>query len=135
MSEEYDPRIYLAGERTLLAWVRTGITVSGLGFVVARFGLFLRLVSNSQNTPPGPSSHLIGVGLIFTGAAAVSIAALHHSNFWKSLKPELQITAIAMRWAVCFAVIISMIGMALGGYLMFQVSSASLLQNSATQDV
>ena len=33
---------YLANERTFLAWIRTSIALIGLGFVVARFGLFLR---------------------------------------------------------------------------------------------
>ena len=40
--ELLDPRIYFAAERTLLAWVRTGLAMMGFGFVVARFGLFLR---------------------------------------------------------------------------------------------
>jgi uncharacterized membrane protein YidH (DUF202 family) len=31
---------YLAAERTLLAWIRTGLALMGFGFVVARFGLF-----------------------------------------------------------------------------------------------
>ena len=44
MGESDDPRVFFAAERTLLAWVRTGLTVMGLGFVVARFGLFLRLL-------------------------------------------------------------------------------------------
>ena len=37
-----DPRVWLAAERTFLAWIRTGISLMGFGFVVARFGLFLR---------------------------------------------------------------------------------------------
>lgn len=37
-----DPRVRLAGERTLLAWIRTGLAMMGFGFVIARFGLFLR---------------------------------------------------------------------------------------------
>ena len=32
----------LANERTFLAWLRTSIAIIGLGFVVARFSLFLR---------------------------------------------------------------------------------------------
>src|ERR1700730_17219943 len=35
-----DLRDYLAEERTFLAWIRTGITLMGFGFVVARFGIF-----------------------------------------------------------------------------------------------
>ena len=31
-----DPRVFFAAERTLLAWVRTGLTIMAFGFVVAR---------------------------------------------------------------------------------------------------
>ncbi|MGJ0392927.1 MAG: YidH family protein [Methylocystis sp.] len=34
-----------ANERTYLAWVRTGIAVIGLGFVIERFNLFLTAVA------------------------------------------------------------------------------------------
>lgn len=44
MSPISDPRVYFAAERTLLAWLRTGLGIMAFGFVVARFGLFLRLV-------------------------------------------------------------------------------------------
>lgn len=37
-----DPRVPLAAERTFLAWIRTGLALMGFGFVVSRFGLFLR---------------------------------------------------------------------------------------------
>jgi hypothetical protein len=43
-----DPRIYMAAERTFLAWIRTGIAFMGFGFVVARFGLFLREIALSK---------------------------------------------------------------------------------------
>jgi putative membrane protein len=33
---------YLANERTFLAWIRTSIAVVSLGFVTARFGIWLR---------------------------------------------------------------------------------------------
>lgn len=39
-----DARYDWAAERTLLAWVRTGLAMMGFGFVVARFGAFLRLL-------------------------------------------------------------------------------------------
>lgn len=40
-----DPRIYMAAERTFLAWIRTGVVLLAFGFVVARFGIFLRQVA------------------------------------------------------------------------------------------
>jgi len=36
---------YLANERTFLAWMRTCIAVISLGFVIARFGVWLRELS------------------------------------------------------------------------------------------
>ena len=34
-----DPRVYLAAERTFLAWIRTSVSLMGFGFVIARFAL------------------------------------------------------------------------------------------------
>lgn len=41
-------RDHLANERTFLAWVRTALGLIGLGFVLARMGLFLRELSAAQ---------------------------------------------------------------------------------------
>lgn len=54
MSQLHDVRVYFAAERTQLAWVRTGIAIIALGFVVSRFGLFLQLLSRARN---GPDRH------------------------------------------------------------------------------
>lgn len=39
--EVIDPRIYMAAERTFLAWVRTAISITVLGFVIDKFEFFL----------------------------------------------------------------------------------------------
>jgi putative membrane protein len=41
-------REHLANQRTLLAWIRTAIALMGLGFVVARFALFLRGLAGAE---------------------------------------------------------------------------------------
>lgn len=81
-----DPRVFFAAERTVLAWVRTAIGLIGMGFVVARFGLFLRLV-REQHADAGhhlPSAAL-GVGLTLAGAATASIAAWQHHRYCRTL--------------------------------------------------
>ena len=52
-----------AAERTLLAWQRTAIALMGFGFVVERFGLFLRMVSGQSLSPSQRGFSLwLGVG-------------------------------------------------------------------------
>ncbi len=77
---EQDPRIYFAAERTLLAWIRTGMTLMGLGFVVARFGLFLRQIAALQglSLPPVGGSRWFGAGLIVSGVVVTAGAMILH---------------------------------------------------------
>jgi len=51
-----DAATELAEERTLLAWIRTGLAIMGLGFVVARFGLFLREITLVKVHPAASST-------------------------------------------------------------------------------
>ena len=81
-----DPRVRLAAERTLLAWVRTGLALMGFGFVVARFGLFLReLAALGHAAPPGGWSHGIGVALVVLGVVVNVLAAFEHVQLLKRL--------------------------------------------------
>jgi len=75
---ESDPRVFFAAERTLLAWLRTGLTVMALGFVVARFGLFLRIVALQVHGTPG-QEHFAVSGVLpasYSRMFAVLLSAL-----------------------------------------------------------
>ena len=69
----------LANERTFLAWLRTSIAVMSLGFVVARFGLWLReLALQIHPHMPLPRTGLslpLGEGMIGFGALLILLAA------------------------------------------------------------
>jgi len=84
-----DPRVYFAGERTLLAWVRTGITLIALGFVVARFGLMMWLFQpDAARGRPSPFGPALGTGLVLIGAGFTLLASYKFLLFVRSLGPE-----------------------------------------------
>ncbi|QDT54463.1 hypothetical protein Pan44_24960 [Caulifigura coniformis] len=85
----FDARTQFAAERTLLAWIRTGLALMGFGFVVARFGLFLRELAATQHTTPLHSSGMsfwIGVLLIILGVGVMLAAASGHSRVIRRLQ-------------------------------------------------
>lgn len=62
-------RDHLANQRTLLAWVRTGLALIGLGFVISRFGLLLQEETRSTVSPELPHySSILGACTSFIGA-------------------------------------------------------------------
>jgi putative membrane protein len=80
MTSEPDPRVFFAAERTFLAWIRTGLALMGFGFVVARFGLFLREMAAMQGGPPPPAgvSRWFGIGLIGLGVLLTAASTATH---------------------------------------------------------
>lgn len=70
-------RDHLANERTFLAWVRTALGLIGLGFVLARMGLFLRQLAaaseaaGSHRIRAHPGSEFLVTGVVFLGIGTV----------------------------------------------------------------
>ncbi len=78
-----DRLVYFAAERTLLSWVRVGLALMALGFVVDRFGLSL-----GEMKPAGPQSWYgdffsswIGIALVLVGIAANVTATIRYLRF------------------------------------------------------
>ena len=119
-----DPRVFFAAERTTLAWLRSGITVMGIGFVVARFGLFLQLVGASS--PEAARAHhvhwpsnALGIALVLFGSFTILAALYNHTAYVRSLPAE-DIPALPLPWlttVLCAA--LALVGFSLAAYLAF----------------
>jgi len=107
---EQDPRVYFAAERTLLAWVRTGVAVIGLGFVVARL---------QPNTSGTSFLGWLGGTLSLVGAGLTALATLEFKLFLRRLVPEQRPQpGIGVSLAMLLGLIMSGAGVLLAFYLM-----------------
>jgi putative membrane protein len=86
---------HAANERTFLAWVRTGIAIIALGFVIEKFNLFLVTVARTvvlEGQPlaelqklSGPLGRWGGYPLVVGGVALIVLAT------WRFLRTERQL--------------------------------------------
>jgi putative membrane protein len=83
---------FLANQRTFLAWLRTSLALIGLGFVVSRFGLFLRElgIRTKESIIAQSSIHshssLIGISMVFLGAALIIYALKNYLETNKAIQ-------------------------------------------------
>ena len=115
-----DPRVRFAAERTLLAWVRTGVAMMGFGFVVARFGLFLRELStvHRPETPHSTGLSLwMGTGLVILGVVMTLLAAGEHWRIVDRLNRGAPYQAPRWSLGLIVALLLAVLGIGMVAYL------------------
>ncbi len=123
---EQDPRVYFAAERTLLAWIRTGLALMGFGFAIARFGLFLREFQATQITnPTAPIVHktawgspITGVTLLVMGIIVTIAASLQYVRIIRQLRTGTWIPGELSTLAITLAILLALVGTAMAIYLL-----------------
>jgi putative membrane protein len=110
---------HLANERTFLAWVRTGIAVIGLGFVIERFGLFLRELGLKVGIASGSSLHYskwLGIGVTILGVVLLIVALFNFLHIRRSIDAERY--SPGLLFPILLISIASLIGVSLAVYLL-----------------
>jgi len=81
---------YQSNERTLLAWIRTGIGIMVFGFVAVKFSLFLKQLPvkylGESTVPSSNFSVYLGIGLLVTGALTILLSYIRYIRTIKLLQ-------------------------------------------------
>src|SRR6202795_1130011 len=114
-----DPRVHFAAERTFLAWIRTGLALMGFGFVVARFGLFLKEVSGHA---PGAKTYgfslWAGSAMVMLGAVLNLAAVARHLEVIKRLNRGESVMTGPSLIAITVGILLGLVGVAMVIFLM-----------------
>lgn len=114
-----NPKItdHLANERTFLAWIRTALGLIGLGFVLARMGIFISQIAAAEANLHPPANHpnahaahefiisgvvLLIIGVIFGGWGGVT----YHTTR-RAINEETYIPAV---WPVILLTLVIVVG-------------------------
>ena len=114
-----DPRVLYAAERTYLAWIRTGLALMGFGFVVSRFGLFLRMLAKTDGESRHGLSLWVGIVLVSMGVVVHAAAAWRHREVCRRLHPTDRSDLAWTGLSVWMGFALALLGAFLAGYLVY----------------
>lgn len=125
MSELNDPRVFFAAERTLLAWNRTSLSLMAFGFVIERFGLFMKIYGQAGAAAiQRDFSFWVGLAFILLACLISVISARQYRRFLLSLKPVEIPAAYRSDMGALVNFLVAALGVILAAYLLFGAFSA-----------
>lgn len=104
---------HLANERTFLAWIRTSLGIIGLGFVMAKFSVWMRqflatVAPDRVAHSRGGASLPIGLALIGAGALLAVLSYRRHERVRRAIETGETVPATSLlRLMVVLLVLVS----------------------------
>lgn len=117
MSYLNDPRVLFAAERTLLAWNRTAVALITLGFVIERFGLFIKSLHLSTIAGQRDLSFMVGLSLIGFASVMCILSVLQYRHVLKNLSPAEIPQGYNLWYAIALNIAVAILGAILAVYL------------------
>jgi putative membrane protein len=124
MSDELevkDPRTYMSAERTFLSWIRTGVALMAFGFVVARFGVFLREIQQTTHQQQGSKTAVsiyLGLGLVAAGVFTTVASAFKHKRYIAALDRGQFRESFGSTFAFVLVMLLALVGIAMAVVLL-----------------
>lgn len=90
-------RTILAEDRSLLAWVRTSLSLIGFGFTIFKFLQYLR-EEETATLLRAQTPRNVGLFLILTGTVPLLLAMISYRRTWRRLHQRLGVRPPRLLW-------------------------------------
>jgi putative membrane protein len=102
-------RTRLAADRTLMAWIRTSVSMISFGFTIFKFFVYLRESNLLSSQLPLHGPRNLGLGLVGLGTLLLGMAIVEYLLYQRWLSREMK-KKFPFSTALLAAILISLIG-------------------------
>lgn len=102
-------RTRLAADRTLMAWIRTSVSMISFGFTIYKFFMYLRESGVLSGTLPLHGPRNLGLGLVGLGTFLLGMAIVEYILYQRWLSREMK-EKFPVSTSLIAAILITMIG-------------------------
>jgi putative membrane protein len=116
-----DPRVYLAAERTFLAWIRTSLALMGFGFLIARFALLFRITGLGDSMDRSRQrvvSPWLGFAMVCFGVVVSLVSVVRHRGYIRALESGQSNPALSPRAPLVMAAVLALVGLAMAIHIL-----------------
>jgi putative membrane protein len=100
----------LAADRTLMAWIRTALSLIGFGFGIGKLFEYLRVAGLREAADPIRSTKIFGGSFIILGMLALLAAVIQHARILQRLETPNYAYSAMRPLAVTVAIMLLLIG-------------------------